>query len=107
MAAPLRRTLLVLAGLLFTAQPVSARILKTKHTASSTWSPWSALVIGSGLEFQSDSKESEYDFPFLLEYNFTQTLKLSLEPNFVHINAKTKDARTVSGFGDLETSGRV
>lgn len=40
----------------------------------------------------------------LLEYNFTQTLKLSVEPNIVHIAPKTTEARRVSGLGDLETA---
>ena len=104
LTTPRRWTLLVLTGMVLATQPVCARILKTKHTASATWSPWSAFLIGSGLEFQTDSKESEYDYPLLLEYNFTERLKLSIEPNFVHIAAKSKDVRTVSGLGDLETS---
>ena len=90
--------------MILVAQPVCARILKTRKTASSTWSPWSSIVIGSGLEFQTNSQQADYDYPFLLEYNFTERLKLSLEPNFVSIAAKTKEARTVSGVGDLETS---
>jgi hypothetical protein len=88
----------------FFLQPAGARILKTKRSASSNSSPWSDLVIGSGMEFQSDSKETEYDFPFLLEYNLTERFKLSLEPNFVYIAANSKDSRTVGGLGDLETS---
>ncbi len=100
----LSRTLSVLVGISLATASLSARILKTKQTASSNWSPWSALLIGGGLEFQTDSSESEYDYPLLLEYNFTEKLKLSLEPNFVHIAARSKEARTVSGLGDLETS---
>ena len=88
----------------FLASPVSGRILKTRPSASSTWAPWSAIVIGSGLEFLTDNKQSEYDFPLLLEYNFTERLKLSLEPNFVYLAAKSRDERTVGGLGDLETS---
>lgn len=81
-----------------------ARILQTRSSASSDWTPWSPLVIGSGLEFQTDSKQSEYDFPLLLEYNFTEQLQLSLEQNFVYLAANARDARTVGGPGDLETS---
>jgi uncharacterized protein YegL len=48
-----------MAAIMALTQSVDARILKTKRSTSSTWSPWSAIVIGSGLEFQTDSKESE------------------------------------------------
>ncbi len=99
-----RWSLLAAVGLLLASHNACARILRTRSSASSTWSPWSAIVIGSGLEFQADSKESESDYPLLLEYNFTERLKLSLEPNFVYIAARTRDARTVGGLGDLETS---
>jgi hypothetical protein len=96
--------LLAVAVTLFLASPVGARILTTRPSVSSTWAPWSAIVVGSGLEFQTDSKQSEYDFPLLLEYNFTERLKLGLEPNFVYLAAKSRDERTVGGLGDLETS---
>jgi hypothetical protein len=89
---------------LFLVSPVGARILKTRPSASSTWAPWSAIVIGSGLEFQTDSKQSQYEFPLLLEYNFTERLKLGLEPNFVYLAARSRDERTVGGLGDLETA---
>ena len=99
-----RLRLLATAVMLFLASPVGGRILKTRPSASSTWAPWSAIVIGSGLEFQTDNEQSEYEFPLLLEYNFTERLKLSLEPNFVYLVAKSRDERTVGGLGDLETS---
>jgi hypothetical protein len=99
-----RASFAVMAAIMALTQSVDARILKTKRSASSNWSPWSAIVVGSGLEFQTDSNQSEYDFPLLLEYNFTERLKLSLEPNFVYLAAKSRDARTVGGLGDLETS---
>lgn len=99
-----RSRLLATAVMLLFASPISARILKTRPSASSTWAPWSAIVIGSGLEFQTDNNQSEYDFPLLLEYNFTERLRLSLEPNFVYLAARSRDERTVGGLGDLETS---
>lgn len=80
------------------------RILRTRQPPSATWDPWLPLTVGSGIEFETDKDQSQYDFPFLLEYNFTQTLKLTVEPLFSHIAAKAKDVRTVSGMGDLETS---
>jgi hypothetical protein len=61
------------------------------------------LTVGSGIEFETDKDQTQVDFPFLLEYNFTQTLKLTVEPLFSHIAGKAKDVRTVSGAGDIET----
>jgi hypothetical protein len=101
---PTRRCLFIALGLFLISQSLPARILKTRPTASSTFSPWSSFLVGSGLEFQTNSTESELDYPLLLEYNFTERLKLNIEPNFVQIFARTKDARTVGGLGDLETS---
>jgi hypothetical protein len=89
---------------LFIAPTASARILHTRSTPSETWNPWLPLTIGSGVEFETDKDQSQYDFPMLLEYNFTQTLKLTIEPHVVYIVAKAKDVRTVVGFADLETS---
>lgn len=62
------------------------------------------LTIGSGVEFETDKDQSQYDFPMLLEYNFTQTLKLAVEPNVTYIVAKAQGVRTVVGFADLETT---
>jgi hypothetical protein len=89
---------------LFIAPTASARILHTRSTPSETWNPWLPLTIGSGVEFETDKDQSQYDFPMLLEYNFSQTLKFSVEPNVTYIVAKAKDVRTVVGFADLETS---
>lgn len=100
----LRGTLLLALSHVLLTQSLPARILKTRSTASSTFSPWSPILVGSGLEFQTNSQESEYDYPLLLEYNFTEKLKLSIEPNFVQILAKARDARSIGGLGDLETS---
>jgi len=95
---------LIVASLVATTLPASARITKSKPSASENWSPLLPLTIGSGFEFETDSEQSEYAFPILIEYNFTERLKLTLEPNIVHIESKTEDVKTVSGFGDLETS---
>jgi len=83
---------------------VPARILRTRSTPSETWDPSLPLTIGSAVEFETNSDATRYDFPILLEYNFTETVKLSIEPDITHIHAKTKDARTVTGIGDLETA---
>jgi hypothetical protein len=84
--------------------PASARITKSKPSASTGYSPLWSLTIGSGFEWEMDSEQSEYDFPFLLEYGFTENLKLTVEPVIVYIESRSKDVESVSGFGDLETS---
>ena len=86
---------------LFSAQ---ARILRTRVAPSETWDPWLPLTLGSGIEFETNKEQSQVDFPMLLEYNFSQKLKLTVEPNIVYISPKTKDVREVGGVGDLETS---
>src|SRR5262249_39933585 len=87
-----------------TVSPASAKILRTRATPSETWDPWLPLTIGSGVEFETNGESTQYEFPILIDYNFTQNLKLTLEPNVAHIDAKAKDARTVTGLGDFETT---
>ena len=96
--------LLIAACAIAASEPVSARILKTRPSASSTWSPLAPLTIGGGFEFETDSEQSEYDFPLLAEYNFSETFKLTIEPNIVDIVSKSEDVRSVVGLDDLETS---
>lgn len=102
--APTARVLadcfLIMAVLLTTALPASAKILKTKHPAQPGQEL--ELLVGSGFEYETDSEQSEYGFPFLLEYGFTPALKLSVEPGYVFIH--TKNGGAVSGIGDLETT---
>ena len=86
------------------AGPAAARITKTKPSPSARWNPGLPLVIGGGFEFQSDQEQSQYDFPLLLEYSFSEQLNLTIEPNFSKIESKSEDVRSVGGFGDLETS---
>ena len=109
-----RCTVLLAAGLVLAALPASARIARSRTSASTTtaapegvstfWDPLYSLVIGSGFEYQSDSEQTEYGFPFLIEYNFSERTKLTLEPMYANIVSKTEDVRSVSGFGDLETT---
>ena len=98
------RGIVLVAGLMALAGPASARVLKTRSTASETWAPLSAFVIGSGFEYHRDSEQAEYDFPILIEYNVSERLKLIVEPDFSRIVGRTPDVRSVSGLGDLETS---
>ena len=89
---------LALASLLVAA-PASAKILKTKRPGEYREL---ALTLGSGFEYETDSEESEYGFPFLVEYGFTKILKLSLEPSYVLVSKKHGDS--IKGPGDLETT---
>lgn len=100
-------------GLLATAPPSSARITRSRPSPSAApgtpegvsrlLAPLYSLVIGSGFEYETDDEQTEYGFPILIEYNFSERLKLSLEPQFTSIVGKTADVRSVSGFSDLET----
>ena len=67
---PFRRTAIlgqlaiIAAAVLMTASPAFGRILRSKQSPSATWNPWLPLTIGSGIEFETDKDQSEYDFPF-------------------------------------------
>jgi hypothetical protein len=100
---PRRWELLIVAGLIVAAtSPVSAQILtRTTLRPSENWSPLFPLTVGSGFEFQKDHGETEYNFPFLVEYNLSEFVKLSLEPNVTYLVTKNEDT---FGFGDLETA---
>ena len=91
---------LILVGLLATALPASAKILKTRM--KSPQSRFLALTIGSGVEYESDSEQSELGLPFLLDYGVTNALTLTVEP--IHTTIRPKVGKTLNGFGDLETS---
>gem|GEM_PF-1245230 len=99
-----RRGFLLLVILAATALPASARMLTTNPSASASWSPLSPLIIGGGIEYETDSDQTQYDFPLLLEYSLTEELKFTVEPTYVSIHSKSEDVRSVTGFGDLETS---
>jgi hypothetical protein len=90
--------------LLLTICTAHGRILRNRPTPSETWDPLLPLTLGSAVEFETNSESSQYEFPFFLEYNFTEALRVTVEPNIVHIDAKAKDARTVTGLGDFETA---
>ena len=110
----MKTTRLVVAALLLAALPASARITRSRSTASSTagapggkpslLTPFYSLVIGSGFEYQRDREQIEYGFPILIEYNFSERIKLSIEPKFSSIVGRTPDVRSVGGFGDIETT---
>jgi hypothetical protein len=105
----LPRFLLAAAALLIVAPDASARIKRSRSSASSgvkpsLLTPFYSLVLGSSVEYQRDREQTEWGFPILIEYNFTGRLKLTIEPVFANIRARTPDGRSVSGWGDLETT---
>jgi hypothetical protein len=81
------------------APPARAVILKTRrpHQYKEL-----ELTLGSGLEYETDGEETEYGFPFLVEYGFTRMLKVSVEPSYVVV--RKKNGGSISGLGDLETT---
>src|SRR6266850_5695946 len=95
--APL--VILATAILLTAAAPAGAKILKTRRPREYKEL---VLTVGSGFEYQTDAEQSEYGFPFLVEYGFTKMLKLSVEPSYVLI--RKKQGGSTSGPGDLETT---
>jgi len=101
---PIQWGLLAAVTILIVARPASARITRTRATPSESWNPLLPLVIGSGLEIQTDKDETEYDFPMLIEYNFSEEFKLSIEPNYVIKVPRDPEESTIEGWGDLEAS---
>jgi hypothetical protein len=93
--------ILVLMGVLAMASPAPAKILKTKRQTQNEYREF-PLTIGSGFEYEGDSEEKTYDFPFLLEYVAFDRLALTVEPDYVVIHPA--DSGSLNGFGDLETS---
>ena len=105
---------LIAAALLAATLPASARITRSRSSGTtgtrlpdgtlSLLTPVYSLVFGSGFEFQRDKDQTEYGFPILIEYSLSERLKLTVEPRFGRIVGRRPDVRSVSGFGDLETT---
>ncbi|TMQ63791.1 MAG: hypothetical protein E6K79_09095 [Candidatus Eisenbacteria bacterium] len=90
---------LAAAILVTTAAPAGAEIVNTKRPGQNKGL---ALTVGSGLEYETDGEEAQYGFPFLVEYGFTEMLKLSVEPSYVVV--RKKDGDSITGPGDLEAT---
>jgi hypothetical protein len=58
--------------------------------------------VGGGFEYETDSEQAQYDFPFLLEYGISNKLKFTFEPNL--LNIRKSAGSSVGGFGEMETS---
>jgi hypothetical protein len=81
------------------AAPAAAKILKTTRPGEYREL---ALTVGSGFEYETDGEESEYGFPFLLEYGLTKMFKVSLEPSYILV--RKKNGGRITGPGDFETT---
>ena len=58
----------------------------------------------AALNIKKNQEQTEYGFPILIEYNFSDRIKLTIEPKFSKIVGRNPDVRSVSGFGDLDTT---
>ena len=106
----IRCVALLVAALAVGAPTAGARLKRTRSSASSAaaapslLAPFYSLIIGGGVEHQSDDEQTEWSFPILIEYQFSERITLSIEPVFASIRGKRPDVRSVSGVGDLETT---
>jgi hypothetical protein len=56
------------------------------------------------VEYEKAGDQVEYGFPILIEYNFTERLKIAIEPKWTRLRDRTPGGRTISGWGDLDTT---
>ena len=92
---------LILAALIAWPAPAFAKILKTRRPVKKGQPHELLLDFGSGFEYERDSEHTESGYPFLLEYGFTNTFKITVEPSYVSINSS--ETGSTRGLGDLET----
>lgn len=81
------------------AVTADARIVKTRRSGQA--GTGFEFTIGSAFEFQTDSEQTEYGFPILLEWSLSPMLSVTAEPVFIAIRSGDGN---VSGFDDLETT---
>src|SRR5262245_63567024 len=67
--------------------PAAARILRTGPTPLEQWNPLVALTIGSSVEYERSSDQSQLEFPFFVEYIFISELRLTIEPSIILIES--------------------
>jgi hypothetical protein len=106
--------LAVLLLLLLPAVPATARITKSRSSASASapptiaegalWQPLYSTIIGAGLEFTREDGVSEWGIPILVEYSATENLVFTVEPKYIFLSSDSPDESSVSGWSDLETS---
>ena len=92
--------------MILAAHPALAQstVFRTKGSASSTWNPKLALTIGTGVDFESSDDEKSAAFPLLVEYNFTQRLRVIGESAFAFVDSHDPEIGNIRGLDDLETS---
>jgi hypothetical protein len=98
---------ILLAGcMILAAQPGlgQSTVFRTKRSASSTWNPKLALTIATGVEFESSDEGNAGAFPLLVEYNFTQRLRVIGESAFAFVDSHDPEIGNIRGMDDLETS---
>ncbi len=95
--------MLIVVSFFATTELASAQsnVFRTRRSASSVVLP---LVLGGGLEFETDSEHTQYDFPLSLQYSFTETFQLNIESAFTHVQGSGPGVSTASGLDDIETS---
>jgi hypothetical protein len=97
--------LLAIAWTLASAEPACAQVIgKSKQAGSKGTTPEVPLVIGAGIEFESDGQSREAEYPLVVEYDVTPRLKANLELSYVSIQSKSSDVSSANGVGDFETS---
>jgi hypothetical protein len=92
--------------MILVARPSFAQstVFRTKGSASSTWNPKLALTVGVGAEFERSDEENAGAFPLLVEYNFTQRLRVIGETAFAFVDSHDPEIGNIRGLDDLETS---
>lgn len=103
-ASILRGGWLIALGVMMPGPAVLARITQTIPPPSETFDPLLQLTLGGSVEYETDRTKSQYNFPLLIEYNFSEYLKLTLQPSVGYIQGRQPGVRTIGGLGDLETS---
>jgi hypothetical protein len=94
--------LLAIAVLLAAVGPACAQVISKSKEGVAAQGELS-FVIGSGVEYQSDSEQTEIGLPVSVEIAFTEDFKLTLEWSYLWIHSKTRTVRSANGIGDLET----
>ena len=61
------------------------------------------LVISAGFEYSEDSEATETEYPFSLEFGFSEQFKAVAEWSYVNIHSKAPTVKSAAGMGDLET----
>jgi hypothetical protein len=98
-------------GLLFAAciaalaTPASAQstVFRTRRSASSSWNPILPLTFGVGLDFEKGDEQKELAVPWLLEYNFTEHVRVTVESGIKFLDSMDPEIGKTEGLDDTET----